>query len=238
MIEDLYEYSFVIKESKIHMKSNSKEAIKAAVNEIRRNRKDLIEFISDHPEFLYRLWPINITANIKVPKIVKLMVESSKIANVGPMASVAGVLADIGLEAMLREKANVAIVENGGEIAAFTDRPIIISIFSNNPNLQNKIGFLLESKDCPIGVATSSSKTVHALSFGNADSVTVVAINASVADAAATAICNSVVGKDAERAIQRGLERAKSIEGVRGVLIVFGDKSGIWGKLPKIVKIS
>jgi len=220
------------------MKSDSKEAIKAAVSEIRRNRKDLIEFISDHPEFLYRLWPINITANIKAPKIVKLMVESSKIANVGPMASVAGVLADIGLEAMLREKANVAIVENGGEIAAFTDRPIIISIFSNNPNLQNKIGFLLESKDCPIGVATSSSKTVHALSFGNADSVTVVAVNASVADAAATAICNSVVGKDAERAIQRGLERAKSIEGVRGVLIVFGDKSGIWGELPKIVKIS
>jgi len=219
------------------MKSDSREAIKAAVNEIRRNRKDLEEFVSDHSDFLYRLRPINITPDIKTPKIIKLMMESSKIANVGPMASVAGALADIGLEAMLREQANVAVVENGGEIAAFTDRPIIISIFSNNPNLQNRIGFLLQSKDCPIGVATSSSKTLHALSFGNADSVTVAAVNASVADAAATAICNSVVGEDAERAVQRGLEKAKRIEGVRGVLIVLGDKLGIWGELPKIVKI-
>jgi len=225
-----------MKESKIHIKSDSKEAIKAAVKEIRRHRERLVEFIKDHPYFRYKLKPV--ATDTKAPRIIKLMTAASRAANVGPMASVAGALADLGLEAMLREKARIAIVEDGGEIAAFTEKPIVVSVFSSNLTLPSKIGFLLERKDCPVGVATSSSKTDHTLSFGKADSVTVVAANASLADAAATAICNSVVGEDIEESIRRGLDRAKTIEGVRGVLIVREDRSGLWGELPKIVKIS
>jgi len=235
LTKSLYECSFIIKESKIHIKSDNKKALEAAVREIRRHREILVEFIKDHPDFRYKLKPVAIDA--KAPRIIRLMAAASKAANVGPMASVAGALADIGLEAMRREKARIAIVENGGEIAAFTERPIAVSLFSSSLTVLNKIGFLLENKDCPLGVATSSSKTNRVLSFGKADSVTVVAINASLADAAATAICNSVIGEDVEKSIQRGLERAKAIEGVRGVLIVREDKSGLWGELPKIVKI-
>jgi len=231
----LYEYSFVMKESKIHIKSDDEEAIKAAVKEMRRHRERLVKFIKNHPDFRYKLKPI--FADIEAPRIIKLMTAASRAANVGPMASVAGALADIGLEAMLREKARVAVVEDGGEIAISTERPIVVSVFSSNPTLLSKIGFLIKSEDCPAGVATSSSKTLRALSFGEADSVTVVADNASLADAAATAICNSVVGGDIEESIQRGLDRAKIIEGIRGVLIVRGEKSGLWGTLPKIVKI-
>jgi len=236
LTESLYEYSFVTKESKIHIKSDNKEAIKAAVKEIKQHSERLVEFIKDHPDFRHKLKPIS--TDVKAPRIIRLMTTASKAANVGPMASVAGALADIGLEAMLKVKAKVAVVEDGGEIAVFTERPIVVSVFSSNPTLLSKIGFLIESKDCPVGVATSSSKTDHALSFGEADSVTVVADNASLADAAATAICNSVVGKDIEESIQRGLDRAKTIEGVRGVLIIREENSGLWGALPKIVKIS
>jgi len=236
MTERLYEYNFIIKESKIHIKSDSKAAIQAAVKEIKQHRKRLVEFIMKHPDFQYKLRPID--TNADAPRIIKLMMAASREANVGPMASVAGALADIGLEAMLREKARIAIVEDGGEIAAFTEKPIVVSIFSSNSILLSKIGFFLERKDCPIGIATSSSKTSHSLSLGKADSVTVVADNAALADAAATAICNSVVGENVEGSIRRGLERAKIIEGVRGVLIVREDKSGLWGELPKIVKIN
>jgi len=235
LTESLHEYSFIIDESKIHIKCDNKKAIKIAVEEIRRHREQLIEFIKKHPDFPFKLKPVSNCAN--APRIVKLMTTSSKAADVGPMASVAGALADIGLEAMLREKARVAIVEDGGEIAVFTESPIVISIFSSNMILSSKIGFLLEKKDCPIGVATSSSKTGHALSFGEADSVTVVADNASLADAAATAICNSVIGGNIKKSIQRGLERARTIKGVRGVLIIREDCSGLWGNLPKIVKV-
>jgi hypothetical protein len=230
-----YEFSFTLNESKIHLKSDKKEAVNAAVKEIKYHRERLVEFVREHPDFRYRLRPM--TADAGAPRIIRLMTMASSRAGVGPMAAVAGALADVGLEAMLREKASVAVVEDGGEIAVYTERPVVVSVFSGNPAFMNKIGFLIEKKDCPVGIATSTSKTDHALSFGEADSVTVVAVNASLADATATAVCNSVVGGDAEESIQRGLDRAKAITGVRGVLIVRGDKSGLWGELPKIVRI-
>jgi len=236
LTESLHEYSFIIDESKIHIKCDNKKAINAAAEEIRRHREQLVKFIEKHPDFSFKLRPVANYA--RAPRIVRLMIASSKAANVGPMASVAGALADIGLEAMLREKERVAIVEDGGEIAVFTQRPIVISIFSGNMALSSKIGFLLEKKDCPVGVATSSSKTGHALSFGEADSVTVVANNASLADAAATAICNSVIGENVKESIRRGLERARTIKGVRGVLIIREESSGLWGNLPRIVKVN
>jgi len=232
---NLHEYSFVIEESKIHIKCDNKEAVKAAIKEIKRHRKHLVEYINKNPSFRYALKPI--APSSKAPKIVQLMTMASRAANVGPMASVAGALADIGLECMRRKGAKIAVVENGGEIAVFTEKPIIIAVFSNSPTFLSKIGFRLKREDCPIGVATSSSKTDRTLSFGEADSVTVVADNASLADAAATAICNSVIGEDVKESIRRGLEKAKSIEGVRGVLIIREDSSGLWGDLPQIVKI-
>jgi len=53
----------------------------------------------------------------------------------------------------------------------------------------------------PLGIATSSGTSGHALSFGIAGAVTVVADNAGLADAAATAICNTVKGETCEEAI-------------------------------------
>ena len=46
----------------------------------------------------------------------------------------------------------------------------------------------------PIGVATSSGRFSHALSFGDAEAATVFCKNASLADAAATAVGNVVKG--------------------------------------------
>ncbi len=46
------------------------------------------------------------------------------------MAAVAGALADLGMKAMLRTGAKIAIVEDGGEIAVTTDRPITVTVLS------------------------------------------------------------------------------------------------------------
>ena len=86
----------------------------------------------------------------------------------------------------------------------------------------------------PIGIAMSSGKYSHALSFGGADSVTAIAETAGLADAAATAICNATKGKDA---IEKGLVRAKEIRAVRGVIIVFDGLVGIWGNVPEMVNV-
>jgi len=232
---NLYEHGLTINESKIHLKSDKKKAILEAIKEIKRHRQELANYIREHPEFQYALKPIKVP--LESPTVIKIMAEASKIAKVGPMAAVAGALADLGLQAMFKSGAKTAVVEDGGEIAAFTNRPISISILSSSLNLSGMIGFCITREDCPIGISTSSSKTGHALSFGEADSVTVVAENASIADAAATAICNSVLGVDVEKSIQLGLKRSKSIEGVKGVIIIRGGYAGLAGKLPKIIRI-
>jgi len=233
----LFEYALTIEESTIHLKSDKRRAIHEAVKEIRQHRRELTGYIKGHPEFQYALSPLE--ASPEAPRIVRDMIRSSKIAKVGPMASVAGALADLGLEAMLRNGAKTAVIEDGGEIAGFTEQwvSILVSILSSDTSLSGKLGFRISREDCPIGIATSSSKTGHALSFGEADSVTVVASRASLADAAATAICNSVVGTNIEESIQKGLKRAETIEGVRGVIIIREGRTGLWGRLPKIVKV-
>jgi len=232
----LYEYGLIIDESKIHLKSDRKSAILEAIKAIKFHREKLVAYIASQPEFRQALKPIKVPP--QAPRVVRIMTESSEKADVGPMASVAGALADLGMEAMLKNGAKTALVEDGGEIAVFADQPISVLILSGNMNLSGKLSFQITRDDSPLGIATSSSKTGHALSFGEADSVTVVAVNASVADASATAICNSVTGREIEESIQLGLERAKSIEGVRGVIIVREGHVGLWGNLPKIVKVT
>jgi ApbE superfamily uncharacterized protein (UPF0280 family) len=235
MPEKLFEQGFVIEESKIHLKTDMKEAILEAIKDIKYHRKNLVDYIKTHPEFQHTLKPITVSS--EAPEIVQSMANSAKKADVGPMAAVAGALADLSMKAMLRTGAKIAIVEDGGEIAVTTAHPVIVTVLSSYPEISGKIGFRITEEDSPLGIATSSSKTGRVLSFGEADSVTVVAIDASLADAAATAVCNFVKGEDIDASIQKGLEKSKTIEGVRGVIIIREGKTGLWGKLPKIISV-
>ncbi|MEM1989426.1 MAG: UPF0280 family protein [Candidatus Bathyarchaeia archaeon] len=232
----IYEYGFLMKYSKIHIKSDRKEAIFKSAEEIKRHIKELLRYVGENPYFKYSLEPLDVGS--EVPVIVQRMVEASNIAGVGPMASVAGVIADLGLEALLKAGASVALVENGGEFSAYTaGEDIVASISTGEPLLSGKIGFLITKSDSRLGVGTSSGKVGRTVSFGEADSVTVVADNAAIADAAATSICNAVTGSDVRGSIAKGLEKAKNIRGVRGVIIVREDCVGLMGKLPKIIRI-
>jgi len=232
----IYEQSLLIGRSKIHIKSDRKEAISEAIREIRRHIMDLSDYIRNNPYFQYSLEPLDM--DYEAPLIVQRMIEASKKASVGPMASVAGALADLGLKTLLKMGAKVAVVENGGEISAFTSSENIpVSILTSEPALSGKIGFLITSRDSPLGIGTSTGKTNRTISFGEANSVTVVAENAALADAAATAVCNAVVGSDIEKSILEGLKKSKNIRGVRGALIVREGHIGLMGKLPKIIKI-
>ncbi|MEM2111639.1 MAG: UPF0280 family protein [Candidatus Bathyarchaeia archaeon] len=235
MRKKLYEYGLIINESRIHIKSDDEKAIFEAVKEIKRHREELVNYVKEYPEFQYALKPLK--GLPEAPTVVKIMAAASEIAGVGPMAAVAGALADIGLKALLRNGAETALVEDGGEIAAFVNRPLSVSILSADQDVSGKFGLLITREECPIGIATSSGKTGHAVSFGEADSVTVVADNAALADAAATAVCNSVIGVDIEKSVQLGIERSKAIKGVRGIIITREGYTGVTGKLPRIIKI-
>jgi len=88
------------------------------------------------------------------------------------------------------------------------------------------------------GVATSSGRFSHALSFGEADAVTIFCETAGMADATATAVCNVVKSNRSDEAIKIGIEKAKSIQNVLGVLIIYNDLVGTAGNIPKIIKIN
>jgi len=66
------------------------------------------------------------------------------------------------------------------------------------------------------------------LSFGNADAASVWAESASLADAAATAVGNLVSTQDD---LERAIEAAARIPGVKATLIVIQDRIGVWGPL-------
>ena len=224
--------AFNHKETRCTITADSEAAIEVAISSIKHHRSQLEKYIRDHPKFLHSLKPVHVDNG---PTIARSMAEAAEHAGVGPMAAVAGVLADLAVEDMVSSGAQIAIVENGGEAYAVSNTPINVALAAGDSPLSKRIGFRLE--DFPIGVATSSGLYSHALSFGEAEAATVFAVNAGVADAAATAVGNLVKGEDWRKAVECGIAKALSIEGVKGVLILYRGLVGKAGQIPKIVKV-
>ena len=206
-------------------------AIDAALLSIREERETLIDYLDTCPFFEYSLEPMGV---IEGPRVVHLMSRVSDAVGVGPMAAVAGVLADLAAERMIEWGAKVAVVENGGEASLYSDRPLVVSVGVGDCSLSNRIGFKVV--DFPCGVATSSGRYSHAFSEGDADSVTVFGVNAGLADAVATMAANKVMGEAGPDVIA-GVKSALSFEGVYGVLVIRDQRVSIGGRLPQIVSI-
>ena len=143
-----------------------------------------------NPKFLYTLTPI---AAPEKPLVARLMALAAEKADVGPMAAVAGAIADLAVEDMTRSGCEVAVVEDGGEISAVSNRPVDVAVAAGEEPLSKRFGFRLT--EFPIGVATSSGRFSHALSFGDAEAAVVFCKDATLADAAATAVGNVVKGR-------------------------------------------
>jgi len=232
MMSRLFKEAFLHKETRCTIIADKEEVIKTAIESIRRNRKELEDYVKGNPRFLYTLEPVAVPAE---PLVARLMAEAAERANVGPMAAVAGVLADLAVKDLIAAGCEVAVVENGGEVSAVSDRPVDVALAAGDAPFSKHFGFRLT--DFPVGLATSSGRFSHALSFGDAEAATVFCRNAGLADAAATAVGNVVKGEDCEGAVQRGIDKALSIQGVEGVLIMYRGFTGTAGKIPQIIKI-
>ncbi len=232
MTGQLFKESFSLKETQCTILSDRQQAIQAAIESIERNRQELELYARANPKFLYTLKPIVVPEK---PLVAKLMAIAAQKATVGPMAAVAGALADLAVEDMKREGCEVALVEDGGEISATSNRSIDVAVAAGEELLSKRFGFRLS--EFPIGVATSSGRFSHALSFGDAEAAIVFCKDATLADAAATAVGNVVKGEDAQDGIKAGINRGLSIEGVDGVLILYKGQVGTAGKIPQIIKI-
>ena len=159
------------------------------------------------------------------------MAIGGKIANVGPMAAVAGTLAEFCVRKMMKEGAKTALVENGGDIFAYSSVPLYIGIYAGYTKLADKLALRLDPKNTPLSIC-SSSKLGHSLSFGDCDLASVFSKKSYIADAVATAVANKI---KQEKDIKPTLEWAIKLKDVIGVLVVKNDKLGMIGDTQKLV---
>jgi len=190
-----------------------------------QERRQLESYLAAHPGFLEALapWPEDPFA----PPVVREMLAGSAKAGVGPMAAVAGALAERVGRALASLSAEV-IVENGGDIFLKLQEPATIALAAGNSPLSGRVGLKIEPAWAPLGVCTSSGTVGHSLSFGRADAACVLAASAALADAAATALGNRV---PIAAAIPEALEWVGAIPDIMGAVVIVGDKLGAWGRV-------
>jgi ApbE superfamily uncharacterized protein (UPF0280 family) len=151
-------------------------------------------------------------------EIVAMMYDASERAGVGPMAAVAGAVAEITGRALL-DASGELIVENGGDVWMTLSRPARVSVYSGDHAFRG-LALAIDPSMTPCGVCTSSGRIGPSFSFGRADAATVIAPSAALADALATEVCNRV-------AREEDMEGAASFamgSGAVGVLIVLRDR--------------
>jgi ApbE superfamily uncharacterized protein (UPF0280 family) len=203
---------------------------RVCLDAINRARADLELFISRDPYFQATLEPYACPAD--APAIVKRMCDATAKVGVGPMAAVAGTIAEAAVEAMSRAGARYAIVDNGGDIAILNDETATIGIYAGESPIKG-LALEIPPRDRILGVCTSSGTVGPSISFGNADAALIVSDDVALADAAATALGNRIV--DAA-SLKTAFDFLKEVPAVAGALGIIGDKMATYGTLPKIVK--
>lgn len=220
----LVAFNVVVKETDLYIRAAS-DLKRKAQKLVLKYRGQLEGYIERHPAFATSLEPLAVGDD--APRLVTEMAEAAKKAGVGPMAAVAGAIAEfVGKE--LLESSPEVIVENGGDIYLKSSSERIIGIYAGQSPLTGRVGLEIKAADTPLGICTSSGTVGHSLSLGQADAVIALSKSTALADAAATAIGN-IIKDDGD--IPRGIERATSIKGLNGIIIIKGDKMGLWGKV-------
>jgi hypothetical protein len=231
---------YEIKETKGIVYGTDAAVLDLAISEMRRARKELDDFVRDFPEFKIMFDPWRWEVPGAVPQVVQRMIDATEIFDVGPMAAVAGALLDEVHDAVFSKEGQVDfLMEDGGEIRIDAGSEFVIGLYAGRSGIGARLGFVIPPRsETFAGVATSSATVGHAISFGNADAVTIFSTNAALADAAATAICNSTQAEDEVEAIQQAIDAAKQYPEIKGVFIARGGHVGSNGLIPRVIKLT
>ncbi len=195
---------------------------------IRELRGIIKRHIQIQPDFVNSFEPIKSLPHVH--PVISKMYKASQKANVGPMASVAGVIAEhVGLE--ICKWSEEVIVENGGDNFLKLIEPGKNTIFAGTSIFSGKIGLCIHPEKTPLAVCTSSGTVGHSHSQGRADAVIVTAKDTALADAVATGAANLI---HSEIDFQAALDYALAIEGIAGVVLIYQDKFAAQGDIELI----
>ena len=222
--EDLVSFGVSEKETDLMILAESRLE-KEAKASIAKHRRDLEDYIRKHPEFKNSLEPVR--EGKDAAGIVKAMIGASQKSGVGPMAGIAGAIAEyVGRDLLLFS--GQVIVENGGDIFLKTNKERILGIFAGESKFTKRLGLKVKPQKDSLGICTSSGKVGHSLSFGATDATVIVSKNTVLSDCVATRIGNLVKGACD---LQKGINFAKSVEEISGIVIIIGDKLASWGQI-------
>lgn len=223
----LVSFRILIKETDLWVSAES-ELAREAEALVFDLRYQVESYIQSHPEFLTTLKPY--PADRLAPQMIKEMIRYTRDLGVGPMASVAGAIAQETAKGLLQFSEQV-VVENGGDIYLQMNHPARVAIHAGESLLSQKFGLLVSPDMMPLGICTSSGTVGHSLSMGKADAVCLVSPSAYLADGAATALGNRIKGPaDLETAISW----ARNIKGILGGVVIIKEKMAVWGDLELI----
>lgn len=221
---DLVGQEIIVKETDLFI--FAEKDIKAIAEEVvKKYRGQIEDYIKKRPEFMTSLEPIS--QDPAARDIIKEMIRTTALAGVGPMASVAGAIAEFTGNELLAYSGQI-IIENGGDIFMKSDKVRTVAVYAGDSLLSNKIFIKIKPKDTPVGICTSSGTVGHSLSFGKADACVIITKSATLADAVATATCNRIKNK---KDIAPSLEFALSIKGVKGAIAILGKDFGSIGDI-------
>jgi len=221
---DLVRQEVIVAETDIFI-SSEKDIKKTAQGIVKKYRTQIEDYIKLDPRFKTSLEPLD--SDSSAPAIIKDMIHASKLAGVGPMASVAAAVAEFVGKELLSYSGQI-IIENGGDIFLKSDVERRVSIFAGKSPLTNKLFIKIKPQDTPIGICTSSGTVGHSLSFGKADACVIISKSTSLADSVATAACNRVKSRED---IRPALAFAMSINGVKGALVICSKDFGASGDI-------
>lgn len=221
-------HHFEFRETIATIVADRPEDIDAACSGLAQARQEVERYISFDPFFQSSFEPLPVCTD---NEMISRMAQAAERATVGPMAAVAGAVADFALGQVIGQGAEFCIIDNGGDIALITDRDILIGLYAGDSPFSGKYAFRIAPTKGRYGICTSSATVGHSISLGIADSVTVFGPDPILADAMATAICNEVTLDD-----HSCLERIGP--DIDGIFAVIGDTSIAWGSVPPLVRAS
>jgi ApbE superfamily uncharacterized protein (UPF0280 family) len=229
---------FQVKETFAWISADERHYIELAKQAILQQRQELERFVRWHPYFVvtlerYELEEDERGMDEEIPEVVRRMIEATSKFGIGPMAAVAGVLAEFAVEAMRDAGASYAMVDNGGDIALLTDRELLVGIHAGQSPFSHKIALRIGPSSSVRGICTSSGTVGHSISFGIADAAMVLSASATLADAAATALGNAVTSPES---VASAFDAISHVPELEGALVICKDVLATWGRLPEIVR--
>ncbi len=221
---DLVTFRVTVKETDLLVSAET-DLTQEVLAAVWKYRRQIETYIERDPEFKWSLSPYPVDPF--APRIVREMATATERVGVGPMAAVAGAVAEFVGRDLLHLSPQI-ILENGGDIFLVTRVERKLSIFTESHSLPSFIDILIRPEKTPLGVCTSSGTEGPSLSFGHADAVMVISPSAVLADAAATAVGNLVQSK---RDVKKALDFFRGIPQITGGIILIDGEIGFWGEI-------